>query len=62
MGSFMSYRQPPGYASYQQEYEVPEEEDDTCELQLPSPLELAAQVCRSFQNPDTAPECKQGLL
>jgi hypothetical protein len=41
---YMSYQQPPGYASYQQEYEVPEDEDDTCELELPSPLDLAHQV------------------
>jgi hypothetical protein len=40
----MSYQQPPGYVSYQQEYEVPEDEDDTCELELPSPLDLAHQV------------------
>jgi hypothetical protein len=40
----MSYQQPPGYMSYQQEYEVPEDEDDTCELELPSPLDLAHQV------------------
>ncbi|WIA40997.1 hypothetical protein OEZ86_004639 [Tetradesmus obliquus] len=42
-GSYMSYQQPPGYVSYQQEYEVPEDEDDTCELELPSPLDLAHQ-------------------
>jgi hypothetical protein len=41
---YMSYQQPPGYVSYQQEYEVPEDEDDTCELELPSPLDLAHQV------------------
>jgi hypothetical protein len=34
----------PTYMSYQQEYEVPEDEDDTCELQLPSPLDLAELV------------------
>lgn len=44
VSTFMSYNSPPGYVSYQQEYEVPEEEDDTCELELPSPLELSAQV------------------
>ncbi|KAF6259213.1 vitamin B6 photo-protection and homoeostasis-domain-containing protein [Scenedesmus sp. NREL 46B-D3] len=42
-GGYMSYQQPAGYVSYQQEYEVPEDEDDTCELELPSPLDLAHQ-------------------